>query len=132
VIGSQQISVALIAQTLPADASGFFASPGNAVELASRVGEAALQAIMVIIVTFYFLVDGAALRDRTVRVLPFQHRTRTIVVGRAVHLHPVVTIFAVLVGLSTYGVLGGLLGVPIAAAANVVFRELAEPEIGLS
>jgi predicted PurR-regulated permease PerM len=231
-IGSQQISVALIAQTLQADASGFFATPGNAVELASRVGEAALQAILIIIVTFYFLVDGAALRDRTVRVLPFQHRTRTIavlariheilgkwlrgqlllmalvalvvyvvvgpllhlpyalaiaaltgileiiplvgpliattiagtdafahggaglalgvvvfyfvvrqvedqlvmpvVVGRAVHLHPVVTIFAVLVGLSTYGVLGGLLGVPIAAAVNVVFRELAEPEIGLS
>jgi len=51
-----------------------------------------------------------------------------VVVGRAVHLHPVVTIFAVLVGLSTYGVLGGLLGVPIAAAVNVIFRELGEPE----
>jgi predicted PurR-regulated permease PerM len=46
------------------------------------------------------------------------------VIGRAVHLHPVVTIFAVLVGLSVYGVLGGLLGVPVAAAINVVFREL--------
>ena len=47
-----------------------------------------------------------------------------VVIGRAVHLHPVVTIFAVLVGLSVYGVLGGLLGVPVAAAINVVFREL--------
>ena len=47
-----------------------------------------------------------------------------VVIGRAVHLHPVITIFAVLVGLSVYGVLGGLLGVPIAAAVNVVFREL--------
>jgi predicted PurR-regulated permease PerM len=44
-----------------------------------------------------------------------------------VHLHPVVTIFAVLVGLSLYGVLGGLLGVPVAAAINVVFRELYPP-----
>ena len=35
-----------------------------------------------------------------------------VVIGRAVHLHPIVTIFAVLVGLSVYGVLGGLLGVP--------------------
>jgi predicted PurR-regulated permease PerM len=35
-----------------------------------------------------------------------------------------VTIFAVLVGLSVYGILGGLLGVPLAAAVNVVFREL--------
>lgn len=228
VIGNQHISVALIAQTIQADATSFFASPTNAVELASRVGEAALQAILVVIVTFYFLVDGASLRDRTIRVLPLEHRTRTIavlgrihavlgkwlrgqlllmalvasvvyivvgpilhlpyalaiatltgileiiplvgpliataiagtaafahggaglalavvafyfvvrqvedqvvmpvVVGRAVHLHPVVTIFAVLVGLSTYGVLGGLLGVPIAAAVNVIFRELGEPE----
>jgi predicted PurR-regulated permease PerM len=46
------------------------------------------------------------------------------VIGRAVHLHPVVTIFAVLVGLHVYGVLGGLLGVPVAAALNVVYREL--------
>ncbi len=47
-----------------------------------------------------------------------------IVIGRAVHLHPVVTIFAVLVGLSTFGVLGGLLGVPVAAALNVTLHEL--------
>jgi predicted PurR-regulated permease PerM len=46
------------------------------------------------------------------------------VIGRAVHLHPVVTIFAVLAGLSLYGVLGGLLGVPVAAAANVVFHDV--------
>ncbi len=46
-----------------------------------------------------------------------------VVIGRAVHLHPVVTIFAVLVGLSTFGILGGVLGVPVAAAANVVFNE---------
>jgi predicted PurR-regulated permease PerM len=47
-----------------------------------------------------------------------------VVIGRAVHLHPVVTIFAVLVGLSAFGILGGLLGVPVAAALNVAFREL--------
>jgi predicted PurR-regulated permease PerM len=45
------------------------------------------------------------------------------VIGRVVHLHPVVTIFAVLVGLQVYGILGGLLGVPVAAAVNVVYRE---------
>ncbi len=47
-----------------------------------------------------------------------------LVIGRAVHLHPVVTIFAVLVGLSVWGVLGGLLGVPVAAALNVTLHEL--------
>jgi predicted PurR-regulated permease PerM len=46
------------------------------------------------------------------------------VIGRAVHLHPVVTIFAVLAGLSLYGALGGILGVPVAAAANVVFTDV--------
>lgn len=47
-----------------------------------------------------------------------------IVIGRAVHLHPIVTIFAVLIGLEVYGILGGLLGVPAAAAVNVVFHTL--------
>jgi predicted PurR-regulated permease PerM len=47
-----------------------------------------------------------------------------LVIGRAVHLHPVVTIFAVLLGLSAWGVLGGLLGVPVAAALNVTLHEL--------
>lgn len=65
------------------------------------------------VVVFYFVLRQV--EDQV--VMP-------VVIGRAVHLHPVVTIFAVLVGLSLYGVLGGLLGVPIAAAVNVVFREL--------
>ena len=47
-----------------------------------------------------------------------------LVIGRAVHLHPVATIFAVLVGLSAFGILGGLLGVPVAAALNVTLHEL--------
>ncbi len=47
-----------------------------------------------------------------------------IVIGRAVHLHPVVTILAVLVGLSAWGILGGLLAVPVAAALNVLLNEI--------
>ena len=47
-----------------------------------------------------------------------------VVIGRAVHLHPIVTIFAVLIGLEVYGILGGLLGVPAAAAINVIFTTL--------
>lgn len=46
-------------------------------------------------------------------VMPF-------VVGRAVHLHPLATIFAVLVGERVAGVLGMLLAVPFAAAVKVV------------
>jgi predicted PurR-regulated permease PerM len=43
-----------------------------------------------------------------------------IVVGRAVHIHPLVTIFAVLVGEKIAGVLGMILAVPIAATIKVV------------
>jgi predicted PurR-regulated permease PerM len=53
-----------------------------------------------------------------------------LVIGRAVHLHPVITIFAVLVGLSTWGILGGLLAVPVAAALNVTLHELYPEETG--
>ncbi len=53
-----------------------------------------------------------------------------LVIGRAVHLHPVVTIFAVLVGLSAWGILGGLLGVPVAAALNVTLHELYPEQAG--
>jgi len=53
-----------------------------------------------------------------------------IVIGRAVHLHPVVTIFAVIVGLSTFGVLGGLLAVPTAAAVNVALHDFYGDELG--
>jgi predicted PurR-regulated permease PerM len=43
-----------------------------------------------------------------------------IVVGRAVHVHPLVTIFAVLAGERIGGVLGMILAVPITAAVKVV------------
>lgn len=223
-VAGQQIAVTDIALELQRRVGGLVSSPGDAAHLAGEVGSFLLEAILALIVTFYFLIDGEMLRDRTVALLPLQHRERTvdllgrihdvlgkwlrgqialiaivaavvyvalgpvlhlpyalgiailtgileiipligpliataiagvdafarggaqlaavvvviyfvlrqiedqvvmpIVIGRAVHLHPVVTIFAVLVGLSVYGVLGGLLGVPIAAAVNVVFREL--------
>lgn len=223
-IAGQHVSVASIAHQIQDRFGGLFASPDNALQLASRVGEIGLESILVLIVAFYFLVDGARFRDWTIALMPVHHQARTtalmdrvhailgrwlegqvflialvaavvyialgpilhlhyalaiavltgileviplvgpliataiagtdafvqggvglavtvvviyfvlrqvedqvvmpVVIGRAVHLHPVVTIFAVLVGLSTWGILGGLLGVPVAAAINVVFREL--------
>ncbi len=227
VIGGQQILVADIAHEIQARIAGLVTSPGDALHLAGQVGDIGLQAILTVIVTFYFLVDGTMFMDRAIALLPVAHRDRTsdvlarihvilgkwlrgqillialvaavayiglgpvahlpyalglavltgvleiipligpliataivavdafarggaglaagvivfyfilrqvedqvvmpVVIGRAVHLHPVVTIFAVLVGLSLYGVLGGLLGVPVAAAINVVVRELYPP-----
>ena len=224
VIGGQRIAVADIAHEIQSRVGELIASPGDAVHVAVQAGEVGLQAILAVIVTFYFLVDGEMFMDRAIDLLPGAHRDRTrdvlarihvilgkwlrgqlllialvsavayiglgpiahlpyalalavmtgvleiipligpliataivavdafarggaglaaaiivfyfilrqvedqvvmpVVIGRAVHLHPIVTIFAVLVGLSLYGVLGGLLGVPVAAAINVVFREL--------
>ncbi len=227
VIGGQQILVADIAHEIQARIAGLVSSPSDALHLAGQVGEIGLQAILTVIVMFYFLVDGSMFMDRAIALLPATQRDRTsdvlarihvilgkwlrgqillitlvaavayiglgpvahlpyalglavltgvleiipligpliataivaidafdrggaglaagvivfyfiirqiedqvvmpLVIGRAVHLHPVVTIFAVLVGLSLYGVLGGLLGVPVAAAVNVVVRELYPP-----
>jgi predicted PurR-regulated permease PerM len=47
-----------------------------------------------------------------------------IVVGRAVHLHPLVPIFSVLTGGAIAGILGAILGVPIAAAVRVTLDAL--------
>lgn len=58
---------------------------------------------------FYFVLRQA--EDQLVMPL---------VVGHAVHVHPLVTIFAVVVGEHVAGVLGMVLGVPFAAAAKVV------------
>jgi predicted PurR-regulated permease PerM len=52
-----------------------------------------------------------------------------IVVGRAVHVHPLVTIFAVVVGGRIAGILGALLAVPSTAAAKVVL-DYAYPPVG--
>jgi predicted PurR-regulated permease PerM len=51
-----------------------------------------------------------------------------LVVGRAVHVHPLVTIFAVLTGEKIAGVLGMILAVPIAATVKVVLDYAYPPQ----
>jgi predicted PurR-regulated permease PerM len=51
-----------------------------------------------------------------------------IVVGRTVHLHPLVTIFAVLTGERVAGALGALLAVPVAAAIRVILEYAYPPD----
>lgn len=50
-------------------------------------------------------------------------------IGRVVHLDPVVTIFVVLAGQHIGGIVGVLLAVPVAAAARVVLDELFPPKV---
>jgi predicted PurR-regulated permease PerM len=49
-----------------------------------------------------------------------------LVLGHAVDLHPLVILFAFLVGASLFGILGVLLAVPVAAAIKIVLRVLYE------
>lgn len=223
-IGGTTISMADLATAVHGAIAGVAGSPGGALDLAKTVLDVLLQTILVLIVTFYLLVDGRRIRDWTLELVPSRDRDRAaalldrvqdvlskwlrgqlvlivlvtvvvylflgpvlhvryaaaiavltgileviplvgpiiaaaiavvaalvaggtgtalivavgyfvlrqvedqavmpVVIGRAVHLHPVVTIFAVLAGLTLYGVLGGLLGVPVAAAVNVIFNDL--------
>jgi predicted PurR-regulated permease PerM len=52
------------------------------------------------------------------------------VLGRAVHLHPLVALFAVVVGSTAFGVVGTFLGLPVAAAISVAMHELYPAELG--
>jgi len=46
-----------------------------------------------------------------------------LVYGRALKVNPLVTILAVLIGASLLGILGALLGIPIAAAVQIILRD---------
>ncbi len=66
------------------------------------------------------LAVGIALFYLVVRQLEDQ-LVMPLVVGKAVEIHPAVAIFAVLSGGTVAGVLGALLGIPVAAAIKVAF-----------
>jgi predicted PurR-regulated permease PerM len=53
-----------------------------------------------------------------------------IVLGRAVHLHPLVALFAVVVGSTAFGVVGTFLALPVAAGINVALHEFFPAELG--
>ncbi|MFI5198791.1 MAG: AI-2E family transporter [Candidatus Limnocylindrales bacterium] len=53
------------------------------------------------------------------------------VIGRAVHLHPLVAMFTVVVGTTAFGILGTFLAVPVAAAINVAMHEFFPAELGV-
>jgi predicted PurR-regulated permease PerM len=92
------------------------ASLAAAVALAQQGGGPGLAVGVLIL---YFILRQA--EDQL--VIPF-------IVGRAVELHPIVTIFAVLAGGAVAGILGILLAVPVAAAIKVILDYLypATPE----
>jgi len=84
-VGGQHIAVADVTREIQARISGLISSPGDAAHLASQVGQIGLEAILALIVTFYFLVDGSMLRDRAIQLLPPRHVTRTTVLMDRIH-----------------------------------------------
>ena len=52
------------------------------------------------------------------------------VLGRAVDLHPLVALFAVVVGSTAFGIVGTFLAVPVAAGINVALHEFFPAELG--
>ncbi|WP_293910116.1 AI-2E family transporter [Deinococcus sp.] len=55
------------------------------------------------------------------------HFLSPMVLGRTTNLHPVTVIFAILVGLTVYGILGALLAVPLAALGKLLLQEYYYP-----
>jgi predicted PurR-regulated permease PerM len=53
-----------------------------------------------------------------------------IVLGRAVNLHPLVALFAIVVGSTAFGIVGTFLALPVAAAINVAMHEFFPAELG--
>jgi len=52
------------------------------------------------------------------------------VLGRAVNLHPLVALFAVVVGSTAFGIVGTFLALPVAAGINVALHEFFPDELG--
>ena len=52
------------------------------------------------------------------------------VLGRAVNLHPLVALFAVVVGSTAFGIVGTFLALPVAAGINVALHEFFPAELG--
>jgi predicted PurR-regulated permease PerM len=52
------------------------------------------------------------------------------VLGRAVHLHPLAALFAVVVGSTAFGIVGTFLALPVAAALGVALHEFFPEELG--
>ena len=53
------------------------------------------------------------------------------VLGRAVNLHPLVALFAVVVGSTAFGIVGTFLALPVAAGINVALHEFFPEEFGV-
>ena len=85
VIGGQTIAVADVARELQTRMLASCHRRATPSTSAPRSDRSLLEALLALIVTFYFLVDGPMLWHRTIEVLPFRHRDRTVELLGRIH-----------------------------------------------
>ncbi len=89
-----------------------------------------IATVIATLVALAFLGTGKAVGIAVTYLVLRQFEDQIVVpqlIGRVVHLDPVVTIFAVLAGEHIGGIIGVLLAVPLAATARVLLDELFPP-----
>ncbi|HEX7473144.1 MAG TPA: AI-2E family transporter, partial [Candidatus Limnocylindrales bacterium] len=124
VLGTQTISVAAVAAQIQ-DSLTHLLGPSDAINVAKTVGESTLKSVLVLIVSFYFLVDGARFRDVAVGLFPIGYRVRT--VALLADIHAVLgkwlrgqLFLIVLVAAVVYVILGPILGLRYALALGIL------------
>jgi predicted PurR-regulated permease PerM len=124
-VGDRTITVEELATQLEAALTGFLQTPEGAIRAAQSVLSGALDGLLLIIVTFYLLLDGAKVRDLVLRFMDPADRDELIRVGRRVHV--VVGrwlrgqfVLVVLTSAAVTIVLGPVLGLPYPLALGVL------------
>jgi len=125
VVAGNQYNVDDLARQLKLAFVGLFDSPSGAVQMAERAVDLVLQAVLCLIITFYFLLDGHRFGQFALRFLDREQRVETLRLAHQIHvvLGRWLRGQLVLIGLVAvvlYVILGPILHVPFALTLAIV------------
>src|SRR5437870_2235840 len=97
----------------------------NAIGIATGAATLLVQVVIMLILSFYFMVDGARLAESVITALPALQQVifnvlAPRILSRQVGLHPLLVFFAVLTGARVAGVWGAIFGVPFVAVLTTM------------
>src|SRR5205085_2367083 len=108
----------------------------NLVGTLAELGGMILDIILALVISLYLLMDGRRFWERSLAMIPLRHRGKALfllviqqvennvlaprISGRAVGLHPLGAMFALLAGFQLAGALGGVFAVPLAGVLWVL------------
>jgi predicted PurR-regulated permease PerM len=120
----QQVDPAQLAEYVDGALADFFGHPTEALHVVERVFHLALDTVLVLILTFYCLLDGGRMGSYLERFVPPEHRMHTREVARRVHIvlgrYVRGQLYLVaLMSVVTYVVLRLLFGLPYAVAIAI-------------